>query len=255
MRVKDLRIYPIKGLGGQRVSSIKICGERKILSDRRFLMLTNEGEVLNAKKSEAVHRLRIDYSQDLEVCKIDGNWFELREGNIELEKCISDALEQNIVLKDQGGSPIPDRPEWPGPNLVSEQSIIEIASWFPGISTEELIRRFRANMVLDEEALPPFWEEIELARGAQLVFPLATLIAFKSCERCPVPARNSFTGETTKGFQKEFVRNRENHNSGLNAFGTKHLYYFSLVSQIGEMKEDPEFRIGDQVRLLDPREY
>ena len=255
MKIKELWIYPIKSLQGLSVHRILVDDKKRILEDRRFILENEAGELVNAKRSQGVHKIPIRYDDSLGNCEIDGESFKLEQGNKALNSKFSDYLDLKVELKDLGPDPKPDRPFWPGPNLVSEQSLKEMSNWFSGIDRDELIRRFRTNMVLDEPNLPPFWEEELLSNGKGLQFSSVQLMRFRSCERCPVPARDSLSGEPTKGFQKEFVIKREDFRSGLDQFGTKHLYYFSLVSQLGELGQSPEFKLGEEVQILDLQEY
>ncbi len=80
-----------------------------------------------------------------------------------------------------------------------------MSDWFGGLGEDEVRRRFRANLELDCEA--PFWED-QLASGEPFTIGDAQLLGQRVCQRCPVPTRDSFTGDPMPMFQRDFATRR-----------------------------------------------
>jgi uncharacterized protein YcbX len=102
--------------------------------------------------------------------------------------------------------------------------------------------------------LPAFWEDRLFSDSATTVvrFRIGE-VAFEGsnpCARCPVPARDSFTGKDHMGFQKRFVQERR---ANLPAWSSverfDHYYRLATNTRVPSTEEGKVLRIGDPVQL------
>jgi uncharacterized protein YcbX len=116
----------------------------------------------------------------------------------------------SVHLRENQEGGFPDDTEAYGPTVISGATLAEVASWFPGVSPEEMRARLRPNLVLD--GVPAFWEDRLYGKAGEprrfLIGPV-TVEGINPCQRCPVPPRNPQTGEAIEGFQKTFAAMRE----------------------------------------------
>ncbi|OYV77982.1 MAG: hypothetical protein B7Z73_19895, partial [Planctomycetia bacterium 21-64-5] len=103
----------------------------------------------------------------------------------------------------QGG--LPDDLAAPGPTAIAEATLYEVASWFPGMTVEEVRARFRPNLEIG--GAPAFFED-QLSASADEVVDFAIgearLSGTNPCQRCVVPSRWSLTGEV--GPERDFAK-------------------------------------------------
>ena len=160
----------------------------------------------------------------------------------------------------------PDDGLAPGPTVVSTASLEAVCAWFPGMSLDEARRRFRATLEIDAESnsngsgavlhekLPAFWEdqlfgesEINIVR-----FKIGD-VAFEGsnpCARCPVPARESQTGEVNDGFQKRFTDlRRAQLPPWAPAERFDHFYRLSTNTRVPSTEHGKLLRLGDTLHL------
>ncbi len=249
--VKKLFIYPIKSFTPMECNSLELNEKGCIKGDRRFHFLNKEGKKQNAKNNSRIHGIKAIYNPDLSSVKINGEEFTLRKGNSELESAVSDLLGTAVELKDLPETGLPDLPEWPGPSITSLQTLELLKTWYPEISIEELITRFRSNLIIDQPGSPPFWEELLIQADQSLDFKELNLIEFRPCARCPVPSRDPETGEMYPKFAKIFNDNRTPFMEGLNRYGTDHVYYLSVVTRLKPGSVPARIQLNEEVKIRD----
>ena len=211
-----ITIYPIKSLPGASVSSVRILPSAALELDRRFALVDSSGQLITAKRTVAVHCIRTEY--DLSEMRVGLSrssppapvtWFSLLGRRHALEEWFSDYFRDTVVMEDAPRAGVPDDLEAGGPTIVAEETLHVIADWFDGLAVDEIRRRFRTN--LEVSGCGPFWEDRLYAHpGAGRRFRVGSveLAGARPCQRCPVPARDSVTGEVTAGFIGTFSQRR-----------------------------------------------
>ncbi len=209
-----ITIYPIKSLDGHQVSRAEVLPSGALAGDRRFALQDSSGRFVNGKKFAAIHRIRARFTANLQSvslsCGEGEETFELQAGNRLLAEWCSQAMGLSCQLVENTAGGFPDDCESPGPTLISEASLREVASWFEGVDLEEARRRFRMNLEIDAEF--PFWEDRLAAGTAEKPrFRIGSTVWYGRgvCARCVVPTRDAMEGSVIAGFAKEFVRRRE----------------------------------------------
>jgi uncharacterized protein YcbX len=213
--LRRITIYPIKSLDGVELDEAAVLPGCALADDRRFAIVDADGRFVNGKRTVAIHRICAEF--DLPAMSVrlrNGDsdsmeLFSLSDDRIALGEWFSDALGIACNLMEDSTSGFPDDTDAPGPTIVSTATLQEVTSWFPGLTLDEVRRRFRANLEID--GVEPFWED-------RLVGPSGTDIPFRigamrwlgvtACQRCAVPARASETGEATPQFQQIFAGRR-----------------------------------------------
>ncbi|MFO7832569.1 MAG: MOSC N-terminal beta barrel domain-containing protein [Halohasta sp.] len=217
--VDRLMTYPIKSLDGRSVDSVSIVEHGGLAGDREFALFDADGEYVNGKRERRIHRIRADYEGD--SARIDA--VGLSTADTEPQRFTADQLADDGAavdwLGERVGYPVslardpaggfPDDTHASGPTIISTGTIETVASWFDGISTDEMRRRLRANIELG--SVPAFWEDHLFAdRDHHVEFSIGD-VSFRGvnpCQRCVVPSRDPDTGEEYDGFQSTFVEKR-----------------------------------------------
>jgi uncharacterized protein len=104
----------------------------------------------------------------------------------------------------------PDDTISPSPTIISTATLVEVASWFPGVSPDEMRSRIRANLEID--GVPAFWEDRLFAENdSTRTFRIGNVIfeGINPCQRCVVLTRDSLTGKAYPHFQKIFTTKRQ----------------------------------------------
>lgn len=209
-------VYPIKSLDGVEVSQARILPGGALENDREFALFDPQGRVVNGKRTAKIHQLRSTFdlaarTVSLRIQDQEQEYhFHLDSDRSDLAQWLSEFLGDTITLQQNQQMGFPDDTVASGPTVVSTATLQQVASWFPDLTLEQIRNRFRAN--LEIEAAPAFWEDQILGEADQLIpFQIGEVKLWGSnpCQRCIVPTRNPFTGETNPHFQKEFVAQRQ----------------------------------------------
>jgi uncharacterized protein YcbX len=241
-------VYPIKSLDPVMVPQIHLQAGGSLAYDREWALFDRQGHYVNGKRYPQVHQLRAEFNLDLlEVTFNQQVTFHLSRERLQLERWCGDYFGFPVTLDRQQIIGFPDDVAAWGPTLVSEQSLVTVAQWFPGMSSQEVRLRFRANLELS--GVPAFWEDSLLAGEAQTCpFQLGT-VAFEGvnpCTRCIVPTRAAQTGEAWQDFQKIFSAQRQASlpdRVPLERF--QHFYKFTLNTRISPNEAGKMLRVGD----------
>ena len=252
-----INLYPIKSLDPIGVSEAVVLHTGGLSHDREYCLRDQQNVIVNSKiAGEKLISIRSEFNLglgDLVLRTDDGpHFFRMPQEKHELEKWFSEYLGQPISLSRNVLGGFPDDNKASGPTLVSTATIEETASWFDGITTEEIRRRFRCNLEID--GVPAFWEDhLFESPGGNISFRFGdtTLEGVKPCVRCAVPQRDSFSGEIKdSSFVKIFTQRRE---ETLPAWADRecfdHFYCLSTNSVIPQSEAGRVLQVGDAVVL------
>jgi uncharacterized protein YcbX len=177
--------------------------------------------------------------------------FSLIHEHRELGEWFSTALSIACNFAENREHGFPDDTDAPGPTLVSTATLETVASWFPGLSIDEVRRRFRANLEID--SVEPFWEDRLVGPpGAELPFRIGDLIwrGVTVCQRCVVPTRDSGTGEATPLFQMSLAKHRE---ASLPPWAARerfdHFYRLAVNTRLAPGQRPGRLRLGDDIQI------
>lgn len=215
-RLDRIQIFPFKSLDPQSVDQVEVLASGALRYDRQWALFDAAGKVINGKRNPRIHLLRSEY--DLAERSISlrpqgetiPQTFDLDEQLPQLEKWLSDFFGHAVLIREDPAGGFPDDLEAPGPTVISTDSLQMVASWFAPLGDAEIRRRFRANLEIDVDE--PFWEDQLFGEEGEMVRFRIGDVEFggtNSCQRCPVPTRDSQTGQPLAHFQKTFADNRE----------------------------------------------
>lgn len=210
-RVSSIRVYPFKSLPSVSKSSVRITDIGGLAADRQFALFDADGEVVNGKRTNAVHGINAEIDLEAETIQLSTEKttttrrFHFYDDRDALEQWFSDYFEMEIHIDQTTGGGFTDSSSGTGPTIISEATIEELASWFTSLSPAEIRRRLRPNIVLTD--VPPFWEDTLIDN--EFTIGETTLRGVKPVPRCVVPTRDSQSGERTPDFTSVFSEKRE----------------------------------------------
>ena len=255
--LSKILIYPIKSLDAVEVTAAQILPGGAIAHDREFAMVDEHGQFIHAKRTEKIHSLRsrFDLAARTVTLRIEGKGqsydFHLDSDRSALASWLSDYFDTALTLQQNLHMGFPDDPEASGATVVAVESLRAIASWFPGMTLEEVRQRFRANLEIEDA--PAFWEDQLMSEHGQLMpFQIGEVAFLGShpCARCIVPTRNPWLGERDRHFQKEFIAQRK---ATLPPWAKRsrfdHFYRLTLNTQVLPSEAGKTLRLNDSVSL------
>lgn len=258
MRIARINLYPIKSLDALTVDQARILPSSALEHDRRYALYNAQHVWINGKATPAIHPLRAQFAADASAVELrserDGRQgsFRLPDEVPALNHWLTAYFGEPVTINDNARSGFPDDTDSPGPTIISQQTLAEVAGWF-GLSTDEVRRRFRANIELDGDA--PFCEYRLFAEPGQVVrFTLGevTLEGVNPCARCIVPTRDSRTGDTIVRFAKDFaLRRQQTLPAWVNKARFDHFYRLSVNTRLAPVNSGGIIRVGDEVRVLE----
>jgi len=207
--LSKILIYPIKGLDPVEVESVSVSPSGSLMHDREFALFDEEDKVISGKRERRIHRIRseIDLDTGVVFLRYEGKSYKFTLDEVKvIEDFFSEVFGYRVFLRRSEGG-FPDDREAHGPTIVSVATLREVGSWF-GLEEDNVRRRFRANLEIDD--VPPFWEDSLVGEDRPKKFYVGEVLFSGEgiSKRCPVPTRDPFTGEETKGFAKVFVEKR-----------------------------------------------
>lgn len=213
--VARLTVFPVKSLEGVEVPSARVLASGALEFDRRWAIIDAQGQFVNAKRTPRLHELCSAFDLDRGEITIGlrdsspGTTFSLERQSAELADWLSDFFEFDVRLAENGEVGHPDDLQAPGPTIISNATLCEVAGWFD-LPIAQVRRRFRANIELT--AAEPFWEDRLFGATSQPVrFRIGDTVweGSNPCARCVVPSRNPDTGVASPRFTAEFLQRRE----------------------------------------------
>ena len=256
-------IYPIKSLDGVAVNRATILDSGALqhdfpggtLCDREFAIFNDRGQFVNGKRNAKVHLLRSRWDKvptlSLQIQGTQEQLFNLQQNHTELETWFSNYFGEPVQLAKNSLTGFPDDTIASGPTVISTATLEEVASWFPGISVDEMRQRLRANIEIG--GVPPFWEDQLFGNaGEKSKFQIGKVLfeGINPCQRCIVPTRNSQTGETYPNFQKIFDQKRqETLPEWVNLSRFNHFFKLSVNTTIPASEAGKIIQLGDEISL------
>lgn len=217
-----ITLYPIKSLDGHAVASAEVLPNGALRNDRRFAIVESGGLWVNGKREPRLHGIRATYDlsretvtlrADLPTDERPARTFRLAADDRELAEWLGLFLGRPVTLQENETGGFPDDSAAPGPTVIATETLEAVANWFPGLTVDEVRRRFRANLEIG--GLEPFGDDrlfdvsANDAATSGIRIGAVTWLGTNPCQRCVVPSRSSTTGEPTARFQSEFCRRRE----------------------------------------------
>jgi uncharacterized protein YcbX len=252
-----INIHPVKSLDLQSVDEAVLLASGALQHDRRFAMRDRQGQFLTAKSTPAMHRLRshFDLANERLSLRIEGtsdaSAFDVHSQRRQLADWLSDFFSMRLDFVEDPLAGFPDDTDAPGPTVIGVATLTEVGAWFAGLTTDEVRRRFRAN--LEIEGVEPFWEDRLVADEGRVVrFEIgeAELWGTNPCQRCPVPTRNPDTGDVICGFAKLFSARRQQSLPNWAAASRFDHFYRLAVNTRRSGSQECTLRVGDEVRVL-----
>ncbi|WP_103666705.1 MOSC domain-containing protein [Pseudanabaena sp. BC1403] len=254
-KLSKILIFPIKSLDPIALDAVEISDGGALKGDREFAMFDKNGKYINAKRYSKIHLIRAKYELSNRLVHLqiqeqqEVSTFHLDRDRIALTNWLSKFFEQPVELRQNVSNGFPDDPEAWGATVISEATLSSVQSWYasPQISLEQIRDRFRTNLeIADTE---PFWEDHLFAKAGETVpFKIGDVQFFGTnpCQRCPVPTRDTLTGEVYPEFQKIFTRQREaSLPANIVRSRFNHFYRLALNTRIPIIEAGKVLKIGD----------
>jgi MOSC domain-containing protein len=272
-RLARIDLHPIKSLDPLAVREARIGPAGSLERDRAWVLFTADGRTMNGKRSAAIHRIRASFAPDLASvtlsvpggrCGISGEppvvslteiptaTFPFPRGHDAAAAWFSEYFQQEIMVR-YSADGYPDDTEAHGPTIVSTASLAAVREWFPQIPLAEVRRRFRASLELD--GVPAFWEDRLFGESKETIVRFRIGEVFfegsNPCARCPVPPRDTMTGEDLIGFQQRFTEKRRAHLPAWSpAARFDHYYRFTTNTRVALAEAAKTLRVGDALTFV-----
>ena len=259
-RLARIRLHPIKSLDPVEVPESRIGPNGGLEFDRAWALYTVDGRWVNGKRAAAIHLIRAAYAPDLTsvTLSVPGdprNMFTVTLAfpgdTARAAEWFSTYFEQEIIVR-YAREGFPDDGLAPGPTIISTASLHAVCDWFPGITIEEARLRFRAT--LEIEGVSAFWEDQLFVEDERSVvrFRIGD-VAFEGsnpCARCPVPSRDSHTGEILLDFTRRFSDLRRKYLPPWSPESRfKHYYHLATNTRVPSRESGKLLRLDDPVSL------
>lgn len=256
--VAAIFIYPIKSLDAVAVNQATFLASGALKQDREFAIADSQGKFVNGKRNPKVHLLRSTWDETTKTITLqiqntaEKQIFNLLKETTQLENWLSEYFGFSVQLIQNSLTGFPDDAIASGPTIISTSTLETVASWFPTITIDEMRLRLRTNIEIN--GVPPFWEDQLFSNPKEIVqFQIGevTFHGINPCQRCVVPTRNPFTGESYTHFQKVFSEKRqETLPSWVNPSYFKHFYRLSINTKVPASEAEKAIKIGDEVKVL-----
>ncbi len=212
-RLARILVYPIKSFDGVAADEARVLPSGALENDRRWALFDEQGRFVNGKRTPRMHLLRsgFDIPAGRVTISFDGTerTFSLGSDRPALEAWLSAFFDLAARLEENAAAGFPDDTAAPGPTIISTATLEAVTSWFPGLTIDDVRRRFRANLEID--GVEPFWEDRLYSEAGQTVrFRVGGVLleGTNPCQRCVVPTRSPDTGERYADFTAIFERER-----------------------------------------------
>ena len=218
-KLANIRLHPIKSLDPVEVREARVSPSGGLVHDRVWALYSVDGKWVNGKRTPVIHLIRASYSPDVRSVtlsvpgdrrKIPTRTFDFPDAYEEASEWFAVFFEQQIIVR-YSPDGFPDDSIANGPTIMSTASLQAVSGWFPVLSVDEIRLRFRTT--LEIKGVPAFWEDqlfgADERSSVRFTIGEVHFEGSNPCARCPVPPRDSRTGDTLDGFQKRFTQLRE----------------------------------------------
>ncbi len=252
-----ISVYPIKSLDGIALNQAQLLESGALQHDREFALFDAQDRFVNGKRNSQVHLLRSQFDPALKVLTlqtetISSASFDLRTERAALEAWLSQFFSSSIKVKQNSQMGFPDDTHASGPTIISTATLETVASWYEGVSLEQMRRRLRMN--LEIAGVPPFWEDQLFASSEQVVQFQIGEVRFEGinpCQRCIVPTRDAQTGITTADFQKCFIQQRQaTLPDWANRDCFNHFYRLGVNTRVPGLMARKTLNLGDEIKII-----
>ena len=258
-KLTQIVIYPIKSLDGKIVDRSQITAGGVLSFDRRWAIIDDRGQVVNAKRTAKIQHIRSQFDFGESDCRLlvslhtaadpTPQTFCLTTELSELAHWLSEFFGFPVSLVENATVGFPDDLAAYGPTIVSTATLLTVCEWFPDLDLAEARRRFRTN--LEVSGVPAFWEDRLFGAPATVVDFQVGNVQFwgiNPCQRCIVPTRNSLTGDATAKFQQLFNQHRhQTFPAEINRLRFNHFYRLAVNTQIPLGEADKFLNTGDLI--------
>jgi len=250
-----ITVFPIKSLPGIELEEAVVTPGGTLLHDREFGICDDKGAFINGKRTAAVHSINATFDKEIRSVTLSARrsratTFDLADSTA-LESWFLAHFDERVHLIRNSKTGFPDDTAARGPTIVGQSSLETVATWFDGMTPGNVRGRFRANLEFGGGA--PFWEDILFGKPGEKVSFKVGDVEFRGinpCQRCVVPSRDPFTGETIATFQKTFSENRKKWlPKWVEASQFNHHYRFCVNTQIPISEAGKRLRVGDRLEL------
>jgi len=259
-RLARIQLHPIKSLDPIELPEARIGPNGGLECDRAWALYTVDGRWVNAKRTAAMHRIRAAYPADLKSVTLSapGDSRKMYVATLafpdDTERAadwFSAYFEQQIIVR-YAREGFPDDGLAPGPTIISTASLQTVCEWFPELSLPEARLRFRAS--LEIEGVPAFWEDQLFAESESSVVRFRVGdVAFEGsnpCARCPVPSRDSRTGEIIPDFTRRFSdKRRATFPPWSHGVRFDHYYRLAVNTRVPSTEASKLLRLGDTLSV------
>jgi uncharacterized protein YcbX len=255
-----IQIHPIKSLNPVAVPSASIGPAGSLQFDRAWALYTLDGRLVAFSRTPALHQVRATYAPDFSSVtlaaphlgkNLPSETFAFPADTETASAWFTKYLGHPVMVRyDPNGQP--DDFIANGPTVISTASLEKVCEWFPDFTLAEARLRFRATLEID--GVPAFWEDRLFGPELRSVirFHIGE-VAFEGsypCIRCPIPARDSRTGEDTIGFQKRFAYlRRAQLPPWSHADRFEHFYCLATNTRIPSTESNKHLQLGDKLIL------
>lgn len=262
-----IHVHPIKSLDATTVRSATIVEHGGLEWDRRYAIVERTDAAtldssphdvyVNGKRERRIHQLEADYDLDRETVTVstldsdEERTFRLESDRDEFAAWLSAFFGYPVELVRDDGGGFPDDQDASGPTVISQGTLVAVASWFDGIDASEMRRRLRPNLVVDD--VPAFWEDrLYDTQGRVVPFEVGStsLYGVNPCQRCVVPSRDPDTGTETDGFRETFIERRaETLPDWASEDWFDHYFRLMVNTRVPESSWGRALSIGDEVSV------
>ena len=253
-----IRLYPVKSLDGLAVAEAVVLPSGALEHDRQFAIVDAEGRYVNGKRTAQVHRVCSTFDVRTGTLELGAQGHDHRQAfSVDTDRAAIDAwlsghfgFPVTLIENTVGG--FPDDTDSPGPTFLSTATLSAVATWFPGLDTDQCRVRFRANLEIG--GVEAFWEDrLFGAAGAVVRFRVGAVVfeGVNPCQRCVVPGRAPTSGAAIADFPRQFERQRR---ATLPPWAVSsrfnHFYRLAVNTRLAQGVAGT-IRVGDAVEILE----